>query len=249
MDEAHRVRSKDAKTGIETGMSNEKKKKKSPKSFLHAVVVLTLICLCSGAGLGWLYTASKKKIALNERKVFNETLQKAMGEFEERFAVGDYAEDAEDSEKVFGALRDGKTVYAARGAAQGYQSKVGVIVAVEVDGNKQPVGENPEILRLVALPTQETPGMGEKIHKVEKTTSLWAALGGAKPESAGKRPSFQKQFSGMKLSDLPAPDEQGTGKVDAITGATVTSKAVIEAARQALQKLVERTSETYGSGD
>ena len=216
--------------------------------FGRPILVLMAVCLFSGGGLGAMYWMSKKQLDRNERKVFNKTLQQAMGDFEERFAVGDYPDDAENADKVFGARTGEGIVYAATGAAQGYQSTVRVIVAVRAGAAKSALPDNPEILRLVALPTGETPGMGEKIHKVEKTTSLWAALMGKEGDAKERRPSFQKQFTGVTLEQLPGKDESmGRDQpVQPITGATVTSRAVVRAARDALGKLIERTGEVYG---
>jgi len=218
--------------------------------FGRSVLVLMAICLFSGGGLGGLYWASRAKLRRNERKVFNETLQQAMGDFQERFTVGGYPDEAENADKVFGARTDEGIVYAAMGSAQGYQSTVRVIVAVRAERSEAPLPDNPGILRLVALPTQETPGMGEKIHKIEKTTSLWAALMGKEGDAGNRRPSFQEQFSGVRLDELPDP-EGAMGRdqpIQPITGATVTSKAVVRAARDALEKLIEKTNKVYGSG-
>jgi len=216
--------------------------------FGRSVLVLMTICLFCGGGLGGLYWASKARLERNERKVFNRTLKRAMGDFDERFTVGGYRDDADNEDKVFGAKTGEGIVYATMGAAQGYQSTVQVIVAVRAERPEEPLPDNPEILRLVALPTQETPGMGEKIHKVEKTTSLWAALMGKGGDAKERRPTFQKQFAGVMLEQLPGKDEpMGREQpIEPVTGATVTSRAVVRAARDALQQLIERTDDVYG---
>ncbi len=216
--------------------------------FGRSVLVLMTVCLFSGGGLGGLYWASRARLQRNKRKVFNRTLKQAMGDFEERFTVGEYSDEADNEDRVFGAKTAEGIVYAAMGSAQGYQSTVRVIVAVRAEQPEQPLPDNPEILRLVALPTQETPGMGEKIHKVEKTTSLWAALMGKGGAAEDRRPTFQKQFAGVTLKQLPRKDEpMGREQpIQPITGATVTSRAVVRAAQDALGKLIERTAEVYG---
>jgi len=62
----------------------------------------------------------------------------------------------------------------------------------------------------------------------KKGTKLW------KKEIA--EPDFEKEFSGLTVEELKLSSEGG--KVDAITGATVSSKAVVEAVREKIQEII-----------
>ena len=219
------------------------------QKLIRATVVLTIICLASGGILGTLFALAKDTIEQKQKKVFNDTLKTALGDFDEKEAVGSYKEGTRPQDKVWAIHRDSTTRYAGMGEAQGYQSTVRVLVSVEVEGKNKPVGDNPEILRVAVLPTQETPGLGENIHKVEKDVSLWAALTGAESKVGEKRPSFQAQFSGLTLSDIPKNPGEGLGEVKPVTGATITSTAVVRATRRALERVVEKTQKAYGVGE
>jgi len=74
------------------------------------------------------------------------------------------------------------------------------------------------ITRIKILSQNETPGWGTKI--------IQAANGESEPW-------FQRQFSGKEASHLDHA-------VDAITGATITSKAVIESVQQKAKMIIER---------
>jgi len=62
----------------------------------------------------------------------------------------------------------------------------------------------------------------------KKGTELW------KKEIV--EPDFEKEFSGLTVEELKLSSEGG--KVDAITGATVSSKAVVEAIREKIQEII-----------
>ena len=87
----------------------------------------------------------------------------------------------------------------------------------------------------MVISSNETEGYGDRIHDLP-------------PDSAGRGvPPFQLQFWGKRLSDLtlePAP--AGTG-IAAITRATDTCRAVVEAARQAAERVIAKTRELYGA--
>lgn len=217
------------------------------QKLIRATLVLTTICLVSGGVLGTLYALARETIEQKRKKVFNDTLKTALGDFDEKEAVGSYPDQTRPQDKVWAIHRDSRTLYAGMGEAQGYQSAIRALVSVEVEGKNQPVSDNPEILRVAILPTQETPGLGENIHKVEKDVSLWAALAGAESKVAGKRPDFQKQFGGLTLSEVPKNPGEGLGTIKPVTGATITSTAVVRATRRALERIVEKTQESYGA--
>jgi Na+-translocating ferredoxin:NAD+ oxidoreductase RnfG subunit len=153
------------------------------------------------------------------------------------------------AEALFIGSTDGGARYVARGSEPGYQSEVVVLVAVDAEP-RQPVAEDPVIYRMAVVSSEETPGLGENIKSVEKDVSLWAALtrvftGGGLPAQE-KRPWFQGQFSGKRLSDLVVQKRADTEMIRPITGATITSKAATAAARQAAQRIIETTAALYG---
>jgi RnfABCDGE-type electron transport complex G subunit len=213
-------------------------------ALLRGVLVLTLICLVSGLGVGLLYASMKDDIEANERQVFLDTLADVLGEADSYRTVGEYDVSVADLDKVYVNQMDGDVLYAATGAAQGYQSTVTVLVAVRAERAGAAVGEDPVIHRMAVVSSQETPGLGENIRHVEKDRSIWRALLGGR--ESPRRPWFQEQFAGKRLSDLVVEKRQDTGRIAAVTGATITSRATTEAARRAVHKIIQTTGEAYG---
>ncbi|KPK63158.1 MAG: hypothetical protein AMK73_05350 [Planctomycetes bacterium SM23_32] len=225
---------------------------------LKGIVVLACICLGSGAGVGLLYWHMKDEIRAKAQGVFDDALEAVLGEADRYGVVGNYPEGAAPQDKVYVNAAARPVLYAATGAAQGYQSQIKVLVSVEAPAPDVPVESDAAIHAMAVVQSQETPGLGERIKEVEKDVSIWALLAGKKP-TAG-RPWFQQQFSGVRLWQLGAgAQEPAEGseaaetrataparEVAAITGATVTSTATKRAVRNAAEKIIAKTAEAYG---
>ncbi len=199
--------------------------------------VLTAVCLLSGAGVSLLYVTNMQRIERQEGKALANALDTVIGD----------AVDPQPVEGAEGVLwvadrpgNDGVR-YVAEGTARGYQSDITVLVSADADSPQTPVPEETPIFRLVAMPTAETPGLGENIHAVERTVSLWEALAGKREEP--QRPAFQTQFEGKTAGELRLEDD--AGRITPVTGATETSEAATEAARAALRRIIDTTRELY----
>ncbi|MCK4284523.1 MAG: FMN-binding protein [Candidatus Brocadiae bacterium] len=225
-------------------MTDQQRPSQAKRNIVRGVIVLACICLASGAGVGVLYHRLKGDIEEKQRQVFRDSLADVLGAADDYATVGEYAEDTAAEDKVYVKAADGGVLYAAIGAARGYQSQVKVIVSVEASGPGVAVVDDPVIRCMAVVSSLETPGLGENIKAVEKSVSVWGALAGRK--AAPERAWFQQQFSGKRLSDLIVEKRKDTAKIEAVTGATISSKAAVEAARQAVVKIIERTAETYG---
>lgn len=90
--------------------------------------------------------------------------------------------------------------YAFMITASGYGGPIEILVALE---NSTLVGEDIIIRSIVIIANSETPGLGDRI-----TT-----------------PAFLDQFRGIGVEDVRLKDEGG--RIDAITGATVSTRAVV----------------------
>jgi len=213
--------------------------------FVGAVVILACICLGSGAGVGILYWSMKGKIEEKAQSVFHEALAEVLGEADSYDAVN--ADEADEAKRVYVNEAGGRVLYAGTGEAQGYQSRIKVLVSVEAPKPNKPVGDDPLIHRMAVVSSQETPGLGENIKLVEKDVSIWAKAAGKEPADAEpKRPWFQEQFTGKRLSDLVVETASDTDGIRAVTGATITSKAATEAVQKAVKHIIEATAEAYG---
>lgn len=198
-------------------------------------LVLGIISLVSAAGLALSYTLTRDEIR------FQEELKKARGlagvlgieldegaikdkppwqEFTHKGRLGDPGQSFavyEFTDKKRGLL------YAAMGKAQGYSSKIELVVGVS-QGIEQGL-EHAAIIGIEVVKQLETPGLGSKCMD----------------------PEFQRQFRSLPYPQLNLikgvpyrdPDDPESAKkgVVAITGATVTSKAVKEAVEMACARI------------
>lgn len=129
----------------------------------------------------------------------------------------------EEPVTVYRAREDGEPVAVAFRvvAPEGYNGAIELLVAIETEGR---------LLGVRVLDHRETPGLGDGI---ESRKSDWVA-----------------QFAGHGLGNPPAEDwdvAQDGGGFDALTGATITSRAVIRALRRALELFQLRKKELFAS--
>ena len=136
-------------------------KKINLKEILIPIIVLTVICLISGAALSITNEATAEKIAANEQQKTDEAMMTVMPceHFEQ---IGDtdlYA--ASSGDKVVG--------YAAGQTAVGYGGDVTVMVGIKLDGSINKI----EIVSC----DDETPGLGQNI-KTDDFKSRFNGLSG-----------------------------------------------------------------------
>jgi electron transport complex protein RnfG len=91
-------------------------------------------------------------------------------------------------------------------APDGYVGEIRVLVGID---------SNDRIVRARVLEHRETPGLGDKI---DATKSNWI-----------------NQFDNRQLAESSWTLERDGGDIDHITGATITSRAVVNAIRRALE--------------
>lgn len=99
--------------------------------------------------------------------------------------------------------------YAIAAAGKGYSSTIVTMVGVNLDGR---------IGAVKIMEQKETPGLGTKIEKVGPYQ--------------GKEMPWYQQLSLCRVADL-AVDKDG-GEINSVTGATISSRAVVKSVKQAL---------------
>jgi len=208
------------------------------------IAILAAICLVSGLGVALLYVKMEPDIEANQQAVFDSSLEIVLGNEGTRGVVGEYPPNTAQEDKVYVMHTPTGVLYAAMGSVRGYQSEVKVLVSVEAKAPGAPVAEDAPIRTMDIVSSEETPGLGENAKAVEQDVSFWAALTGAR--SRPKRPKFQAQFTGRTLDDLVVVKQTTDKNIEAVTGATITSTAATNAAREAIQKIIQRTAEVYG---
>lgn len=174
-------------------------------SFGNMLVVLTVITVITGALLGYVYNITKEPIALSKKLKQEMAVKDVAPEFDNAPIDEQYTVTVNDLElKVFPAKKDGKTVGAAveSKTKKGFSGEISVMVGFNADGT---------IRNYRVLSHAETPGLGSKMEE-------WFRADKGDQSVLGKNPA----------SDHLTVKKDG-GSVDAITAATISSRAFLDA--------------------
>ncbi len=132
------------------------------------------------------------------------------------------------------------TGYAYIASAPGYSGDVVTMVGVDKEGS---------ILGLSILQQTETPGLGARCTEVASSQTFLGFITGGDEEVGETVPWFQKQFRGLdameKIRILQKGDWNPSMKDDllernaitSLTGATITSRAVVDGVKKGFKKL------------
>jgi Na+-translocating ferredoxin:NAD+ oxidoreductase RnfG subunit len=123
-----------------------------------------------------------------------------------------------------------------------------------------------KIIGVNILAQNETPGLGTKMTEVESTTTLWSVIFGKDPKAIDwdseeewqlpmfrqpermrkfgllkkekkAQPWFQQQFKQKTCNQLIVAKVKDDERITAITGATISTKAVVNAVQNAIDKI------------
>ena len=183
---------------------------RSPSS-LRLVFTLAIAGLISGIAIIGIYESTLPTITANKARELREavfkvlpgvTRMQALAHRDGQLVVG--AEPAKDEPVIYGGYDDdGSFVgYAMPGAGPGFQDTIALLYGYQ-PGKKLVVG-------MEVLESRETPGLGDKIYKDMDFVDEFSALA-VEPEIVAVK-------KGTKTAD---------NQVDAITGATISSKAIV----------------------
>ncbi|MHC1719630.1 MAG: FMN-binding protein [Clostridiaceae bacterium] len=122
----------------------------------------------------------------------------------------DSFKEIEGKEKWFAAEKDGKTIaYVVPGEAKGYGGSVILLVAIDTEG---------KVIDYTCTKHNETPGLGDK----------------------AARAPFKDQFAGKTSAQLEVTkDASNTENIQALTGATISSRAFTKAVKQAVDEVLQ----------
>jgi len=204
------------------------------------LTVLLTICVFSAGSVGTTYFMVSKSIEQKKRQVKEEAVEFVLPDAARIDASIYPCGPGEDDDIIVGTDGAGNIVgYAATGKAMGYSDKIEVLVGVE------PPLERPRIIAIKILAQSETPGLGAKVGEVETEETIWSAIGGlfsgkkAGVEKVVREPWFQKQFRDKTLEQLVVVKTGEPDKIQAITAATISSKATTKAVRSAVERIVQ----------
>ncbi len=177
------------------------------REMLKMVIVLTVISLFSGGLLAAIHSATQERIDNQVLAFVKGPAIRQILEDAENDPITDRFElqDGETKRTFFVGVVDGEPrAVTLETFGKGFGGNVGLMVGIDVQENS---------LKGVGVTThQETPGMGAR---------------------AKSDPTFAEQFRGLEIQDKFAVNQDG-GTINAISGATITSRAVCAAATEAV---------------
>jgi len=123
--------------------------------------------------------------------------------------ASDFGEEKLAGEAYYVARKDNKVLgYIIKAKAKGYASTINMLVGFDVKG---------VIKGIKILSQEETPGLGAKINEVRY---------------GEHKPWFLKQFEGRKAQELDLKN------IEAVTGATISSKAMLDGVKKAVSEFI-----------
>jgi len=170
---------------------------------IKMVVVLTVLSAFSGGLLAALRDNTKEKIEVQQLQFVKGPAIKAIFKDASNDPIADRfkLKDGDKERTFFVGVLDGKPkAVAMESFGKGYGGDVGLMVGIDM--------ETDTVVGVGVTTHSETPGMGAR---------------------AKEDPSFAEQFKGMSLTE-PFKVTQDGGQVNALSGATITSRAVSFAA-------------------
>jgi len=184
--------------------------RQTPRS-LRLVLTLAVAGLISGIAIIGIYEGTLPTITANKARELREAVFKVLPGvnqmqslvYRDGMLVAT-AEPSADESVVYGGYDDGGVFvgYAIPGAGPGFQDTIGLLYGYDATGR--------QVLGMEVLESRETPGLGDKIYK-----DL----------------DFVGNFKGLSIDPTIVSVKKGTktrpNEVDAITGATISSKAVV----------------------
>jgi len=181
--------------------------------YARMIIVLTSIGLISGAFLAGVGTLTKNRIALNKQKEINEAITRVISGAQISNKI--YEEKDLIIYRVNGEKNKllGYAVYA---GGVGFQDKIYLMFGVDPEITK--------IHSLTVLDQKETPGLGAKITSEKDFLQFW------KNRDCAKEVTLHKPA-------VNSPDQLSPYEVNIISGATISSEAVVNIVNTALERI------------
>ena len=183
---------------------------KTESTFKNMVLSLTLIALGSSAGLGFVYELTKEPIALSVLNKKLNAIREVVPEFDNNPNEEMFmlATPEGDSLEIYPARKNGEII----GYAVNTYTNEGFSGYINLMAGFKPDGT---IINISVLQQKETPGLGTKMAD----------------------PGFKDQFMEKNPADFQLKVIRDGGPVDAITAATISSRAFCDALERAYNTL------------
>ena len=183
---------------------------KTESTFRNMVLALTLISIGAAACLGFVYEMTKKPIELSNLTKKINAIKQVVPEFDNdpNAEMFRLPDGDGDSLDVYPAKKGEEIV----GYAVNTYTNNGFSGLITLMTGFKPDGS---IIDITVLSQKETPGLGTKMAE----------------------PDFKDQFKGKNPSDSPLKVKKDGGEFDAITAATISSRAFCEAVQKGYNTL------------
>lgn len=179
---------------------------KKESTFINMVLTLFVVTAIAALALGGVYNVTKEPIAIAKRLKIVKAIGEVLPEFDSVQEMKILPDGGKDSLTFYHATINGEPVGTAIRSYtdEGFSGRFWIMVGF-VDGDV--------ISGTSVLEHKETPGLGDKM---EKKKSVWP-----------------NQFDGKSLKDFKLKVTKDGGDVDAITAATISSRAFCDAIQRA----------------
>lgn len=183
---------------------------KTESTFKNMVMSLTFISLAASTCLGFVYEFTKKPIELSNLNKKLEAIKQVVPEFTNNPNEEMYRlpTGEGDSLDIYPAKKDNEIV----GYAVSTYTKKGFSGNINLMAGFKPDGS---IVNITVLEQKETPGLGTKMTE----------------------PQFKNQFNDKNPAQFNLKVKKDGGQVDAITAATISSRAFCDAVQRAYNTL------------
>ncbi len=185
------------------------------KDLLRITLSLVVIFIAAGVIMGLVYKQTSPVRFYAEKKEKEEALKEMAPEATDPIKEAGKWETHGKAFEYYGATSTGRPVaYIASTAGKGYSSFIRMLVSIDT---------SLKIKDVKILGHGETPGLGDQVED---------------------RALFLDQFKGKALSQIVLVKAETKENIQAISGATISSRAVTNGIHDAVQKLVD----IYGAG-
>ena len=194
-------------------------------------LTLSLIALIAGLLLGGVNFLVNPRIEAQKQRAVQSALEEVLP-----LDSGGFFEPVEENGRLLywrayaGSDKSKIAGYVFKAEAKGYSSVIETMVGVRPDFR---------ISGLKILSQSETPGLGARIEERRTSETIFTAIKNLfrqKGEPAKKiKPWFQEQFKGKQIEEL----ELKEGRIEAITGATISSEAVLQSVREKALEILQ----------
>ncbi len=185
------------------------------KDILKYGFMLTIVGVIASGSLAWINKITKPKIITQQEKKFNQGLYHVLPGSENGVIIPVVMDSITIAHKGYSNPdTTGLIGYAFQANGNGYSSTIETLVGIDTTG---------VILAIKILSQVETPGLGSKCEEIK---------------SGESSPWFQNQFKGKKAADIAV--DKDDGDLDSIAGATITSRAIINAIADSTRSLMRK---------